>query len=44
MDDLVVDSFTTAADVTAADMMVEIGYHETGCIAPCEPAFTAGFC
>lgn len=39
LDDLIVDSFPTAADT------VDIGYHETGCIGPCEPQLTADiFC
>jgi len=38
LDDLVVDSFTTAADISV------VGDHETGCIGPCENQFTAGFC
>ncbi len=39
LEDLVVDSFTTAADLSV------IGDHETGCIGPCQDRpFTADYC
>ncbi|HYW12281.1 MAG TPA: hypothetical protein VE871_09990 [Longimicrobium sp.] len=39
LDDLAVDSFTTAADIST------IGVVETGCIGPCEDRpFTADYC
>jgi hypothetical protein len=37
IDDLTVDSFTTAAEVSV------IGDQHTGCIGPCEDRFTEGY-